>query len=89
MNNQVESETWKVESGKSRLQAQGLKGFSFHFELSTFHLRLSPLHKRRFNVQNGSTSKSGNIQFWEHSRGARMNTVLNSSVNKSQPLDLP
>jgi hypothetical protein len=49
----------KVESGKSTPQARGLKGFSFHFELCTFHLRLLPLHKRRLNVQNVRTSKSG------------------------------
>jgi hypothetical protein len=49
----------KVESGKSTPQARGLTGFSFHFELCTFHLRLLPLHKRRFNVQNVRTSKSG------------------------------
>jgi hypothetical protein len=33
------------------------------------------------------------IEIWEHSRGARMNTVLNFSVNinvnKLQPLDVP
>jgi hypothetical protein len=54
-----------------------------------YALRLLPLHKRRFNVQNGSTSKAGNIQFWANSRGACMNTVLNSSVNTAQPLDVP
>jgi hypothetical protein len=76
MKNQVKSEKWQVESGKSRLRSRGLKGFSFHFELCTFHPRPFAPSQNGLGAANCSDTNS---------RGALMKTAQDLPALGLQP----